>query len=102
AVQRGPVVYCLESLDLEKGVAVSEVVIPAGIDLRPRYDRNLLGGVTVLEGQAEAVVERPWSTDLYRDWTPAAPRAVRLRLIPYPAWGHRGPAEMTVWMPLRR
>jgi DUF1680 family protein len=25
-----------------------------------------------------------------------------LRLIPYYAWGNRGPSEMTVWMPLRR
>src|SRR5262249_3586929 len=47
AVQRGPIVYCLESPDLEKGVAVSDVVVPRGIDLRPRYDSTLLGGVTV-------------------------------------------------------
>jgi DUF1680 family protein len=102
AVQRGPVVYCLESPDLEKGVAVADVVIPRGIDLQPRYDGALLGGVTVLEGKAEVVAERAWSGELYRELAPVTPRTVALRLIPYFAWGNRGPSEMTVWMPLRR
>jgi hypothetical protein len=102
AVQRGPIVYCLESADLEKGVAVSEVLIPRGIDLRPRHDRTLLGGVTVLEGKAEAIVEQTWSGGLYRELAPASPRSISLRLIPYYAWGNRGPSEMTVWIPLER
>jgi DUF1680 family protein len=102
AVQRGPIVYCLESPDLEKGVAVSDVLIPHDIDLKPRYDATLLGGVTVLEGKTEAVVERAWSGELYRELAPTTPRTVALRLIPYYAWGNRGPSEMTVWMPLRR
>jgi DUF1680 family protein len=102
AVQRGPIVYCLESPDLEKGVAVSDVIIPRDIDLNPRYDATLLGGVTVLEGKAEAVVERAWSGELYRELAPTTPRTVALRLIPYYAWGNRGPSEMTVWLPLRR
>jgi DUF1680 family protein len=102
AVQRGPIVYCLESPDLEKGVAVSDVVVPRGIDLRPRYDSTLLGGVTVLEGKAEAIVERPWSKELYRELAATTTRAISLKLVPYYAWGNRGPSEMTVWMPLGR
>jgi DUF1680 family protein len=102
AIQRGPIVYCLEAADLEKGVAVSDVLIPRGIDLRPRHDRSLLGGVTVLEGKAEAVAERAWSGGLYRELAPATSRSVSLRLIPYYAWGNRGASEMTVWMPLSR
>jgi uncharacterized protein len=102
AVQRGPIVYCLESPDLEKGVAVSDVVIPRGIDLRPRHDSTLLGGVTVLEGKVEAVVERPWSKELYRELSATSPRTISLKLIPYYAWSNRGPSEMTVWMPLDR
>jgi DUF1680 family protein len=101
AVQRGPVVYCLESCDLPPGVRVSDVLIPRGIALRPRFDGTLLGGVTVLEGKAEAVPEE-WSGGLYRELPRAAPRPVDLRLIPYYAWGNRGRSEMTVWMPLGR
>jgi len=102
AVQRGPIVYCLESVDLEKGLAVSDIFIPHRIILQPRHDRNLLGGVTVLEGKAEAFVERAWSRELYRELAPTVPRSVSLRLVPYYAWGNRGPSEMTVWMPLAR
>jgi DUF1680 family protein len=102
AVQRGPLVYCLESADLPRGVKVLDVVVPGRIKLRPRFDRALLGGVTVLEGKAEAVVEPDWSGELYRDLAAPAPRAIDLKLIPYYAWGNRGPSEMSVWLPLRR
>jgi DUF1680 family protein len=100
AFQRGPVVYCLESPDLPKGVKVSDVFIPRTTKLKPRFDGEILGGVTVLEGKAEAVPEVPWSRELYRELSPAAPKAIDLKLIPYYAWGNRGPSEMTVWMPL--
>jgi DUF1680 family protein len=102
AVQRGPVVYCLESPDLPKGVKVMDVAVRGGTDLRPRFDRALLGGVAVLEGKAEAVAEPTWSGELYRELPKADTRSVGLRLIPYYAWGNRGPSEMTVWMPLFR
>jgi DUF1680 family protein len=102
AVQRGPVVYCAESVDLPGGVRVSEVVIPRGIDLTPRFEAELLGGVTVLEGRADAWPEGEWSGLLYRELSPAAPRPIELKLIPYYAWGNRGRSEMTVWMPLGR
>jgi DUF1680 family protein len=101
AVQRGPVVYCLESCDLPRGVKVLDVVIPRDIALKPRFDGTLLGGVTVLEGKAEAVSEE-WSGELYREVPRTAARPVELRLIPYYAWGNRGPSEMTVWMPRGR
>jgi DUF1680 family protein len=99
AVQRGPVVYCLESCDLPQGVKVLEVIIPRGMALKPRFDGTLLGGVTVLEGKAEAVAEE-WSGELYRELPCTAPRPVDLRLVPYYAWGNRGRTEMTVWMSL--
>jgi DUF1680 family protein len=100
AVQRGPVVYCLESSDLPRGVRVSDVAIPRGISLRHRFDPGMLGGVGVLEGRAEARPEGSGSDTLYRELNPEAARPVDLRLIPYYAWGNRGPSEMTVWMPL--
>ena len=100
AVQRGPVVYCLESTDLPGGVRLLDVVIPRGLALIPRYEPRLLGGVAVLEGRAEARAEPAWSTDLYREMPATEPKPIGLRLIPYYAWGNRGPSEMTVWMPV--
>jgi DUF1680 family protein len=102
AVQRGPIVYCLESIDLPPNVALSDIVVPRGIVLAPRHDPALLGGVTILEGRAEAWPEARWSGQLYRELSPGPPVAVDLKLIPYYAWGNRGTSEMTVWIPLGR
>jgi len=52
AIMRGPVVYCLESIDLPDDVKIAEVHIPRDIQLTQRHDRKLLGGITVLEGEA--------------------------------------------------
>ena len=102
AVMRGPLVYCLESTDLPRGAGVLAVAVPRGARFTPRFERGLLGGVTVLEGRAEAAAERPWGNELYRELRPAASRPVDVRLIPYFAWGNRGKSEMTVWVPLGR
>ncbi len=100
AIQRGPVVYCLESVDLPEGVRVLDVAIPRNIVLKPRYEPRQLGGITVLEGSAGSRNEPGWSYALYREIPATELKAVDLRLIPYYAWGNRGPSEMTVWMPL--
>jgi DUF1680 family protein len=102
AVMRGPLVYCLESTDLPKGVGVQAVAMPRDVKLAPRFDRDLLGGVVALKGQAEAAAGAAWGDELYREFRPAAPRAVGIKLIPYCAWANRGKSEMTVWMPLGR
>jgi DUF1680 family protein len=101
AIQRGPIVYCLESVDLPEGVHVLDVRIPRGIALRPRFEHGLLGGVAVLEGRAEVTTDSTWSRQLYRPLSATAgSRPIDLRLVPYYAWGNRGHSEMTVWLPL--
>ena len=99
AVQRGPVVYCLESPDLPRGTLLSDVIIPANISLRARYDQRLLGGVTVVEGQGLARPAADWTGKLYREFQPADLKPVKVRFIPYSVWANRGPSEMTVWVP---
>ena len=101
AVMRGPMVYCLESPDLPAGVKFDEVAIPSDIRLRSRFDRELLGGVTVLEGRAKLAHEEDWSGLLYRALRPAS-GSVDVKLIPYYAWANRGVSYMTVWMPVAR
>jgi len=85
AVMRGPVVYCLESVDLPEGVAMDQVRLPADIRLTPRHRKDFLGGLTVLEGRLVTKAE-----------------ALPIRLIPYYAWANRGPAKMEVWIPIAR
>ncbi|MGC3960943.1 MAG: glycoside hydrolase family 127 protein [Verrucomicrobiota bacterium] len=99
AVKRGPIVYCLESVDLPKGVKPLDVSLPPDIKLRARYDQRLLGGVAVLEGTAIARTNANWNAQLYRELQPAKPQPIKLRLIPYSVWANRGPGEMSVWLP---
>lgn len=100
AIQRGPLVYCLESPDLPPGVNISDVLIPQDIQLTTRYDRHLLDGVAVLEGQALLRPPIDWTGKLYRDFEPEELKRFGVRFIPYCVWQNRGPSEMSVWLPL--
>jgi hypothetical protein len=100
AIQRGPVVYCLESPDLPQGVKISDVAIPADLKLTTRYDRRLLGGVAVLEGKVLVRDHTDWNGKLYRQVQPEDLQPAAVKFIPYSVWQNRGPSEMSVWLPL--
>jgi DUF1680 family protein len=102
AVKRGPLVYCLESVDLPEGIHVGEVSLPADIRLTAQPDPQLPGGVVALTGTAAAREAGDWNGRLYRELKEATATPVTIRLIPYYAWGNRGNGEMTVWMPRAR
>ncbi len=99
AVQRGPVVYCLESPDLPSGVKISGVMMPAAVKLTARYDQRLLDGVVVLEGNVLTRTEESWTGKLYRNYQPETFQTNRVKFIPYSVWQNRGPSEMSVWLP---
>jgi DUF1680 family protein len=101
AVRRGPIVYCLESIDLPDAVEITKVAISSTTQFQSRSAKELLGGVTVLEGRARVLSGSGWGKTLYRKISPQEPKTIDLRLIPYYAWGNRGNSEMTVWIPLR-
>jgi DUF1680 family protein len=101
AVKRGPVVYCLESADIEGGYNINDIVIPADISLQP-VTMTIAGcSFTALEGTARVATQEQWGDQLYRDITPVT-KTTKIRLIPYYAWGNRGEIDMTVWMPLAK
>src|SRR5207248_1030054 len=53
ALQRGPVVYCLEGVDNDG--QVRNLVLPPDATLKASFDKDLLGGVEVVKGEAETV-----------------------------------------------
>jgi uncharacterized protein len=95
-------VYCLESTDLPPGVRVPDVRLPRDAKLSPRWDKQTLGGVTLVQGKALASPQGDWSGRLYRDLAPADAKEFDLTLVPYFAWANRGNSEMSVWLPLGR
>jgi len=101
AVQRGPIVYCLESIDLPAAIKPEQVAISPAARFQHRFDPDLLGGITVLEGQAHVLTHDGWQDTLYRKLSAGESQTIDVRLIPYYAWGNRGRSEMTVWIPLR-
>ncbi len=95
ALQRGPVVYCLEEID--NGPNLSEISLPADAALRAKYDKNLLGGVTVITGKARRRDDSSWKDCLYRPAS-SKTKVVSIQAMPYYAWCNRKPGEMLVWI----
>jgi uncharacterized protein len=88
ALQRGPIVFCLEWPDNEGKVL--NMVIPDDVALRAEYKPDLLNGVEVIEGTGQ-VVKRTMAGEI------VSSREKHFTAIPYYAWAHRGRGEMTVW-----
>jgi len=102
AVRRGPLVYCLESVDVESGHAIDAILLPADIKLTPRKMEIENSPIVCLEGKAEVISDNTsWGDTLYRPMKKEK-QTISIRLIPYYAWGNRGKGEMTVWMPVSR
>lgn len=100
AIMRGPVVYCLESVDLPPDVSIEQIRLPRQSAWTVRHEQDLLGGVTVLQTLAYAVPEIDADGPLYQELPAGEPRQVPIRLIPYYAWNNRSEPKMTVWIPL--
>jgi DUF1680 family protein len=95
AIQRGPLVYCLEACDQDADLP--SLHLPREAELKPEERKDLLGGVVIVKGFAETAPEPEWTNTLYQSVPPA--RRVPVRAIPYYAWGNREPGPMRVWLP---
>lgn len=100
AIQRGPVVYCLESPDLPAGVRVLDVSVPRGLSLEPTRAGDGLAGVLALRGTIRASRRVHPASPLYRTLSQERSRTIEATFIPYFAWDNRGESEMSVWLPL--
>ncbi len=96
ALKRGPVVYCLESVDLPDSVQISDIILNPGLKFEAVYKKDILGGVVILEGNASFIKTNNWEGDLYKSLNI---RSTHIRLIPYYSWSNRGVSEMSVWLP---
>lgn len=95
AIQRGPLVYCLEEAD--NGENLSAVVLPPDTVLSAGFEEGLLGGVVTISGQALRTDEMAWDGELYRP-SGYAERKTAIKAVPYCVWGNRKPGEMLVWV----
>ncbi|MBB3113089.1 hypothetical protein FHS18_005192 [Paenibacillus phyllosphaerae] len=96
AIQRGPLVYCLEEAD--NGKPLTSLSLSNEPNLSDYLDAELLGGCVVVEGDGLVTDDTAWPEgQLYRPLSKET-TAVRFKAIPYFLWGNRQAGEMSVWM----
>ncbi|MFJ2237757.1 glycoside hydrolase family 127 protein [Streptomyces sp. NPDC087859] len=84
AIERGPLVHCLEGVDQRPGIPFEDLTLPYGSPLTVRHDPELLGGIGVVTADG-----------LRRGGGDAVP----LTAVPYYAWANRQEGPMRVWIP---
>ncbi|HWR11546.1 MAG TPA: beta-L-arabinofuranosidase domain-containing protein [Rectinemataceae bacterium] len=113
ALTRGPQVYCLEEVD--NGPLLSDITLAREPDFETRYEPDLLGGLTTIEGKAfrggcggcdgddcgsgggSGGRGGGWRDELYRE-ADFERKPIKAKAIPYYAWANRGRNEMRVWI----
>jgi hypothetical protein len=91
ALQRGPIVYCLEGAD-QKDSTVQSIVIDTAAAINALYKPDVLNGITALTMPGYIVTkESNGNSQLASKQTITA--------IPYYSWNNRGSGEMEVWIP---
>ncbi len=98
ALQRGPLVYCLEEVD--NGPRLANVCLPPSSELDSSFDSELFGGVTVITGEAIRVEPAEENNALYRHHSRAdyERKVFTFKAVPYYLWANRDPGEMRVWI----
>jgi DUF1680 family protein len=92
AVEQGPLVMCVESVDLPAGVEMDMIRVDPGRDLEESD-----GGI-VAPGRLVDVEDKRWPYAATAGDT-AAGTDLSIPLTPYHYWANRGPSTMRVWVP---
>ena len=85
ALQRGPIVFCVEAVDHQ--MPLQHMFLPSDAPLTAHYRDDLLGGVTVIT--ANAAVQTADSDK---------PTPVKMLAVPYYVWDNRAGGAMSVWL----
>lgn len=95
ALQRGPLVYCLEEID--NGQNLTDLILPREENLKVQFEKNLLGGIAVISGTAKRRALDEWEGALYRA-DGSKSETLPFKAIPYFVWDNRAPGEMLAWI----
>jgi len=86
ALQRGPVMYCLEEED--NGSDILNIAISEDADFTDDYQQDLLGGVVTIQSEIALV-----------NISGHESKKKKITAIPYYSWANRKPGQMLVWIP---
>lgn len=101
AVEKGPLVYCMESPDADIRT-LDDICINIHSTFRENKIRIKDREIGVLETEAYQILHEDYDPDeLYQSFTGEKKKSIPVRLIPYFAWDNREYGEMRIWMPWR-
>ena len=90
ALERGPIVYCLEGVDNKDffgNISLSDQAI-----LTTSFDKNALNGIVIIRGEGDF-------TTTSKEGVASPARKQSFVAIPYYSWSNRGTTQMEVWLP---
>jgi uncharacterized protein len=90
ALQRGPIVYCVEGADND-GQAWN-LILPDNTSFETSFQKDLLGGVQTIAFNAPTL-------QVGSDGKSVTTEMRKITAIPYYAWCNRGQNAMQVWLP---
>ena len=97
AIQRGPIIYCIEEVD--NGSNLTSISISKNAVFHAYYDEQLLNGVVVIETDAKKDCQKLAEEGvLYQMAADYDSEDIKLKAIPYFVWANRTPGEMLVWI----
>lgn len=90
ALQRGPLVYCVEGTD--NGGQAWNMIVPEKTAFTTKFQPDLLGGVMTLQFDSPAI-------EVGSDGASVTTTKKKVTAIPYYSWCNRGQNAMQVWLP---
>lgn len=100
AVERGPLVYCCETADVDVET-LDDIYIDVNSEVKLCDIRIEGRTVRALEMDEYCVNRAGYDRNaLYQSWKPQGLEKIKMRFIPYFAWDNREFGEMRIWFPL--
>lgn len=96
AIEKGPLVYCLEEID--NGRRLANIYIDTNAPLQEQYDDHLLGGTCTILAKGRRTSEGSGNDQSLYSGKPPSFEDTDLMFIPYCYWNNRTPGEMSVWV----
>ena len=104
AIERGPLVYCLEETD-QPVPGLDAFVLDCSVAPAASHEPELLGGVTVVRGVGRRRVLPaegwwPYRSGAGSDTAAALTEPLSFLAVPYYAWANRHDGAMRIWLPM--
>ena len=101
AVERGPEVLCLESVDLSAATdgRVDDI---GSVRIDPAVPPREVGDKVVVALQHETTATQAWPYGAPERLSTDGEEPIDVPLVPYHEWAERGPSTMRVWLPSLR